>query len=133
MIVRFVLLALRPVLVLAMVLGGGVLGGALAAEPFVEGFAELPLMPGLTAVKEESLTFDKPAGRIVEAVARGAVSAEAVRAFYRETVPQLGWHQGAGGDRYLRDGEALRLDIHPTHPDGAGRPQVLVRFSLSPE
>jgi hypothetical protein len=108
-------------------------GRAHAADGFVDGFAELPLMPGLTAIRDESLTFDKPTGRIVQAVARGPVTVEAVRKFYRETVPQLGWRRGPGEDRYLRDGEVLSLEIHPTRPDAAGRPQVTVRFSLSPQ
>ncbi len=139
MTARSVLPAVRPAMILAVLLGVLLLGSApfagsaRAADVFVDGFAELPLMPGLAAVKEESLTFDKPAGRIVQAVARGAVTVDAVRKFYRETVPQLGWRRGPGEDRYLRDGEALHLDIHPTHPDAAGRPQVTVRFSLSPE
>ncbi|MEI6557764.1 MAG: hypothetical protein WCO00_05100 [Rhodospirillaceae bacterium] len=107
-------------------------GRALAAEGFVEGFDELPLMPGLFSVREESLTFDKPAGRIVQAEARGAVSVEAVRKFYHETVPQLGWRKGAG-DRFVRDGEALLLEFVSAPADAAGRPQITVRFLLTPE
>ena len=103
-----------------------------AALGFVDGFDELPLMPGLFSVADEALTFDKPAGRIVQAAARGAVDIEAVRKFYGETVPQLGWRR-AGGDRFVRDGEALLLDFRPAPPDAAGRPQVTVRFLLSPE
>ena len=134
MTVRSARLAARLGMVLvALLMSAPWVGTARAADVFVDGFAELPLMPGLTTVKEENLTFDKPAGRIVQAVAEGPVTAEAVRQFYRDTVPQLGWHRGPGEDRYLREGEALRLDIHPTHPDAAGRPQVTVRFSLSPE
>ena len=106
---------------------------ALAAEGFVEGFDELPLMPGLFSVGEGSLTFDMPAGRIVQAEARGAVSPEAVRRFYGETVPQLGWRRAGGDDRFVRDGEALHLDFAPAPADAGGRPQITVRFLLSPE
>ena len=104
-----------------------------AAEGFVEGFDELPLMPGLFSVREEALTFDKPAGRIVQAEARGAVSPEAVRKFYGDTVPQLGWRKAAGGDRFVRDGEALHLEFVAAPADAGGRPQITVRFLLSPE
>ena len=106
---------------------------AQAAGGFVDGFDELPLMPGLFAVQDESLTFDKPAGRIVQAEARGAVAAEAVRKFYGETVPQLGWRKADGADRFVRDGEALHLEYAPAPADAAGRPQITVRFLLSPE
>ena len=108
-------------------------GPALAAGGFVDGFDELPLMPGLFSVKEESLTFDKPAGRIVQAEARGAVEAEAGRRFYAETVPQLGWRKAVGADRFVRDGEALHLEFVSAPADAAGRPQITVRFLLSPE
>ena len=105
---------------------------AAAAVGFVDGLDELPLMPGLFSVEAEALTFDKPTGRIVQAEARGAVGIEAVRKFYGETVPQLGW-RCTGGDRFVRDGEALLLDFRPAPPDAAGRPQITVRFLLSPE
>ncbi len=134
--VRSVLVAVpvAALLVVALVTGAGpVLPGggiAQAADTFVEGFDELPLMPGLAVVHDQSLTFDQPAGRIVQAVARGSVTAEAVLRFYRETVPQLGWHRGRGEDRYVRDGELLRVEILPARAD---RSVVTVRFSLSPE
>ncbi len=108
-------------------------GSAFAGGGFVDGFDELPLMPGLFSLQGESLTFDKPAGRIVQAEARGAVSPEAVRRFYGETVPQLGWRKTDGVDRFVRDGEALHLEFAPAPADAAGRPQITVRFLLSPE
>ncbi len=106
---------------------------AFATESFVKGFDELPLMPGLYSVVEDSLIFDKPSGGIVQAEARGAVAVAAVRKFYGETVPQYGWRVGDGPDRFVRDGEALHLDFAPAPADAAGRPQFTVRFLLSPE
>ena len=123
-VIRSFFLALAFVLALA----APPAGGARAAEGFVEGFDDLPLLPGLSPLKEEGLSFDKPAGRIVQAAARGAVSTDAVRKFYRETAPQLGWRLGDGEGRFVRDGETLRVEVRP---DAAG--QVIVRFSLSPE
>ena len=108
-------------------------GPARAAEGFIDGFDELPLMPGLYSVREENLTFDEPSGRIVRAEAQGALSVEAVRKFYGDTVPQLGWRKVAGADRFVRDGEALHLEFAPAPADSMGRPQVAVRFLLSPE
>ena len=43
------------------------------------------------------MVFDTPAGRIVEAVASGAVTRDEVLAFYAETLPQLGWDEGGCG------------------------------------
>jgi hypothetical protein len=75
----------------------GLTGPARAVTPvspaaaFVDGIDDLPLMPGLSPVTEEGLVFDKPGGRIVHAVARGTVTPAAVRQFYADTAPQLGW------------------------------------------
>ncbi|WP_420403042.1 hypothetical protein [Nisaea sp.] len=97
----------------------------LAADSFVEGFADLPLMPGLEQIPDASVAFDAASGRIVVAFARGPVAADQIRSFYAETLGQLGW-SGAGKDSFQREGERLTLDFTP---DGG---QLLVRFSLLP-
>lgn len=112
------------ILFVCLVLG---LGRAAASGPFVIGIDDLPLMPGLTQLADRNVVFDAPSGRIVEAYATGAVAAEAVREFYAGTLPQLGW-RGIGGDRYVREGETLRLEF----PDAPADDRVLVRFYLSP-
>lgn len=100
---------------------------ALAEETrYLTEIEDLPLMPGLTEVDGAGLAFDKPSGRIVEAYARGTVSAAAVRAFYRDSLPQLGW-QAAGEDLYLRDGEQLELQVQPDAPS------LTLRFVLRPQ
>lgn len=93
---------------------------------FVAGITDLPLMAGLAAVQDETMVFDKPAGRIVQAVARGRVDRTAVRAFYAGTLPQLGWKRVAE-NRFVREGEVLALELF----DGTG--QTTVRFVLSPQ
>ena len=87
-------------------------GGAVAqaAGGYVEGIPDLPLMPGLTALPESGLVFDKPGGRIVEAFAEGKVTSQSVTAFYAETLPQLGWRREKPG-AYLREGERLSFDL----------------------
>ncbi len=101
-----------------------------AAEPaFVPGFEDLPLMPGLAVVPEAGVQFDKPDGRLVEAVATGAVDPGEVVAFYRKTLPQLGWDAVSQGPRriaFRREGETLAIDYSR---DRAG---LMVRFFLSP-
>jgi hypothetical protein len=113
--------------VLLLCLGVG-LGRAHAADPFVAGIEDMPLMPGLTQLAERNVVFDAPSGRIVEAYAEGQVGREAVRSFYARTLPQLGWH-GQGSDRYVREGETLRIEFPDARPGGS---RVLVRFFLSP-
>jgi hypothetical protein len=109
---------LLPLLVLAS-------AGTHAGGAFVPGTEDVPLMPGLAAVEGTELVFDKPQGRIVQAQARGRVRPEAVRRFYGETLPGLGWTE-AGRQRWQRESEALAIDI--TGRDGA----VTVGFTLTP-
>lgn len=85
-------------------------GLATAADPaFVTGLNDVPLMPGLSP-QGETLVFDKPDGRIAEASFTGAVGVDAVRRFYADTLPQLGW-RAAGRDHYVRDREELTLHV----------------------
>lgn len=100
----------------------------LAAENagFVAGITDLPLMAGLAADQDETMVFDKPAGRIVQTVAHGRVDRAAVRAFYAGTLPQLGWKRVAE-NRFVREGEVLALELLD------GTSQTTVRFILSPQ
>ena len=95
-------------------------------ENYVAGIHDLPLMPGLEALPDSGVVFDKPGGRIVEAFAQGNVSPPSVTAFYDETLPQLGWRREAPGV-YLREGERLQLAFS----QGAGR--ITVQFRLLPQ
>jgi len=108
-----------------------------AAEsgPFVPGTTDVPVMPGLASAESEPLVFDKPGGRIVQAVLSGEVPRQAVLAFYDQTLPQLGWRRAA--DRvFVRDGEELRLEF----PQAAQKAKAAtgtatgtaVRFTLTP-
>jgi hypothetical protein len=110
---------INPAQAQAQAVGGG----------FVEGIDDLPLMPGLVGMADQSLVFDKPNGRIVQAVAVGRVQASAVKSFYADTAPQLGW-KSAGEGRFTRDGESLRIElIDASAPGGA----LTVRFLINPQ
>ncbi|MBT3397120.1 MAG: hypothetical protein HOB82_04470 [Alphaproteobacteria bacterium] len=87
---------------------GGHLGAATAQDAFFATVADLPLMPGLAEQQDTALVFDNPGGRIVEVTAVGSLTAEAISAFYGETLPQLGW-TGVADDQFEREGEVLRL------------------------
>ncbi len=104
--------------------------GAVRADSFFELAQDLPLMAGMTEIAEQSVVFDKPDGRIVEAHAKGRLSRERVLRFYAEILPELGWRAAAAGS-YRRDGELLRLSVSQVDamarlkiaisPDEAGR------------
>lgn len=101
------------------------ISGAQAAAGFLSIAEDVPLMPGLAESPDAATVFDKPSGRIAHTEARGKVSAAAVRKFYADTLPQLGW-QSVGPEHYRREMEQLRLSV--TGRDGA----LTVRFELLP-
>ncbi|WP_455173027.1 hypothetical protein [Azospirillum largimobile] len=96
--------------------------------PFVPGTADVPVMPGLATAESEPLVFDKPGGRIVQAVLSGEVPRQAVLAFYDQTLPQLGWRR-AGDRLFVREGEELRLEFPQQAKSKAA---TAVRFTLTP-
>ncbi len=76
---------------------------------------DLPLAPGL-AETGPGFWFDDANGRITGAMAHGAVAPEAVRRFYLDALPALGWalSPGAGVEGelvFLRGPERLALAI----------------------
>lgn len=99
--------------------------GTLAADKFVSGIADLPLMPGLEEIEDSAMVFSKPQGRIVEIMARGAVTRNQVQAFYDRTLPQLGWHRKAAG-LWQRENELLRFDMRRENKE------LVIQFSLMP-
>jgi len=108
--------------------------GVKAADvAFLAGVADLPLMPGLREIPDATMIFDKPHGRLIQAVAvseKGsadspAIGLPALWRFYDETLPQLGWRR-AGQGYYVRDGEGLRIRAEKNGPI------VTVRFAIAP-
>ena len=110
---------------LLLLLGLLAAAAAPAADAFVAGTEDLPLMPGLAPVRDAGVVFDKPQGRIVEAQATGKVTRAAVLRFYETTLPELGW-AAEGRQSWRREGERLRIDIKGRDGD------VRVGFTLSP-
>jgi hypothetical protein len=119
--------AAAVVLMLGLPIGLPLLGAPAAADTaFVTGVEDLPLMPGLAEIEGAATVFDAPQGRIVETFAAGAVSADDVRAFYGQTLPQLGW-TASGPTEFRREGERLTLEIT------AAASTTTVRFTLAPQ
>jgi hypothetical protein len=114
---------LRIIAVLFAVLAGAF--PALSAGAFLAECEDLPLPPGLTELPGGTL-FDTPNGRIVEATAEGNLAAAAIRSFYTQALPQLGWER-LGETSFRRDNEVLRIDIEDKkHP-------LSVHFSVAPQ
>jgi len=97
------------------------------AQGYLSRLPDLPVMDGLAENADAGFVFDKPAGRIVEAVASGVVDPAAVAAFYHTSLVQLGWRPAAGGLAFTREGERLAITI-----EGAG-PRHVVRFTITPD
>jgi hypothetical protein len=95
------------------------------ADVFVYGFEDLPLMTGLSQVVGNSILFDTPQGRIVQATAVGTVSQSSVLQFYTETLPQLGWTI-VDGTEFQREGETLKVEFT------AEGQKLEVRFLVEP-
>jgi hypothetical protein len=116
---------MRKLFTLALILLCPALAGA--AEAFLTAIEDVPLAPGLAEQAAGGMVFDSPTGRIVEAAASGPASADQIKAFYEQTLPQLGWTD-SGKLTFKRDNEILRLTIDTAPQKGA----VLVRFNLAP-
>ncbi|SDG71586.1 hypothetical protein [Roseospirillum parvum] len=101
---------------------------ALGADSFLKGFDDLPLPAGFSALDDPPPTvFDSAYGRLAEAYARGPGPAAKARAFYADTLPQLGWTALPGDPLgFQRGNERLRLDF--TSQGGS----LLIHFSLKP-
>ncbi|MQX38019.1 hypothetical protein [Roseospira navarrensis] len=106
---------------------------ALGPASFVSGTEDLPLMAGLREVPERGVVFESPNGRIVETWAVGYVPAERVRAFYRESLPHLGWRAGDDDLTFRREGEVLTLDFPAAGKDTAPGAALTVRFRITPD
>lgn len=96
---------------------------------FAAGFEDLPVMAGLKQADDSSMSFDTPAGRIIEAYLEGdGANAAGVKAFYDKTLPQLGWKplptQKTGRFSFTREGELLTFTVD-------GKQPVTVRIELT--
>ena len=76
---------------------------------------DLPLMQGMTERPDDTVIFDKPGGRIVEFSAETAESKEAVKDFYQQALPPLGW-KAAQPLKFIRDKEELKIDFDKLCP-----------------
>lgn len=99
--------------------------GAAAPARFFSSMQDVPLVTGLTELSDQTVTFDKPEGRIIESVAEiESGSFDSVKKSYETTLPQLGWNKIAENS-YARESEFLHLNFETY--DGRNFVRVLVR------
>lgn len=124
----------RRLVVMTVIVGGlAVPTMARAADDYLPGVADLPLMPGMVLEGGGAeLSFDTPGGRIVDVVTQANTAWPTVRSFYTETLAQLGWvavSLGNDGLRFSRDAERLLIEPLP----GGSSSTLAVHFVLMPE
>ena len=101
-------------------LAGAGLSPALARDAYLSLAPDIPLAPGLSEFDGGQVVFDKPEGRIVRIDAerlKTQGAGDGVPAFYRETLPNLGWqldgaHKSADNVlTFQRGGETLLITM----------------------
>ncbi len=76
---------------------------------FFSSLQDIPIMPGLIELKEQSFSFDKPEGGIIEATAlMGDLQKSQILYFYQATLPQFGWNK-VSNTEFFRNGEYLKI------------------------
>ena len=65
--------------------------GANAEERFLEGFPDVPLLPGVRGIDGESVFFDTPSGTIAEVKLLIEGGGDKVMEKYAESLAGLGW------------------------------------------
>lgn len=95
---------------------------------FFSQLEDVPLMPGLTELADQTVFFDKPEGRIIESVAlMGDASRRDVEVYYGGILAQFGWGR-IDDTRFFREKEYLELSFE--NRDGDDVVKIMVRPSL---
>ena len=81
-----------------------------AEQYFFSVIEDLPVMPLLVEDTDAAMTFESSAGRVAEVEANGLASSTAVDAYYKQSLPQLGWLLQANGS-YRRGNELLVIEV----------------------
>lgn len=91
-----------------------------AANVFIEGLEDVPMLKGMTQVQKDNISFGNEESRLVEAyLTSSKVGFTRVEKFYTETLPQMGWtYQGKRDNTltFYRDGEVLDIAKESVKP-----------------
>jgi hypothetical protein len=91
-------------------INNGVMLNKPSTQQYVDGTEDLPVYAGFVVNKDGNISYDSVDGRIIEASFYSPkASINAVRKFYNDTLPQLGWSKK--DNVYERDGETLKVSI----------------------
>lgn len=108
-------------------LAGWLIAAPASAAEFIEGMEDIPAAPAMQQVPGNDVSFGNDESRFVEAYLSGKkASFKKVSDFYRETLPQLGWHftgQDKNSLHFERDGERLDIVCEKAAP-------LLIRITL---
>ena len=97
------------------------------APKFIPGVNGLPLVTGLVLMPGRHIIFDTPEGRIIEAFADGKISPANILAFYKDTLPQLGWIVKSKNE-FGRENEVLIIEVYSNKKN-----KSIVRFFITPD
>ena len=86
---------------------------------------DLPLMQGMVEKPDDTVIFDKPGGRIAEFSTKISAAPEAVKSFYQQVLPPLGW-KPLRSSAFTRDGETLKMDFNKNGGE------TVIHFTLTP-
>jgi len=68
------------------------MAGLAKAAPFIEGLEDVPMMDGMTQIKDSGVDFGNAESRLVEVYLESVkLNFDEVKSFYQKTLPQLGW------------------------------------------
>jgi len=71
---------------------------------------DLPLMQNMQELTDDSVSFDKPAGRIVQLTTITSASIPEISKFYKQSLPPLGWEQKSK-NTFARENEVMKIEI----------------------
>ena len=98
--------------------------GVWAEEVFLPGVDDIPVMPGMVADDAASVSFDAPAGQIVQVVLIGQqASWDQARDFYDATLSELGWQKESDA-LYRRQADTFAMRVLSEKP-------LSVQFDIS--
>jgi hypothetical protein len=117
---------MRVLIFLALLIVFAPTGVQAEGSRFFTELADIPVMPGLFELVDETMIFDKAEGRVVESAAASETkNSNEIKAFYNQTLPQMGWVRVREGV-FQRGAEQLHLTI-----ETRGNLRIL-RLSLTP-
>lgn len=97
------------------------------SSSFIEGLDDIPLMDGMRQINSSAVSFGNGESRFDEVyIGSDTVSFAQVTAFYKNTLPQLGWNFVSNKENALhfeRDMEILDIVLEKSKP-------ILVRITL---